>query len=296
MKILLTGRNGQLGSEMYRSLSTQGKVYAFNSGELNLAEPRKIVDVIRDIKPDIIINTAAYTAVDKAELEPLYANNINHLAPSIMAREAEKIGSTIIHFSTDYVYDGTKQGAYVESDPTNPLNIYGRTKLAGDIAVSNICSRHLILRTSWVHGAYGHNFIKTIFRLAHEKQEINVVIDQRGIPTSATFLADTTINLLIQAHKKPESFPYGIYHLTALGNTSWYEYARFIIQECLDRGLPLKLPVDGIKSIKTIDYKTQATRPLNSCLDTSKFRDTFNMHLPEWEKGVRHTLNQFITS
>lgn len=296
MKILLTGRNGQLGSEMYRSLSTQGKVYAFNSGELNLAEPRKIVDVIRDIKPDIIINTAAYTAVDKAELEPLYANNINHLAPSIMAREAEKIGSTIIHFSTDYVYDGTKQGAYVESDPTNPLNIYGRTKLAGDIAVSNICSRHLILRTSWVHGAYGHNFIKTIFRLAHEKQEINVVIDQRGIPTSATFLADTTINLLIQAHKKPESFPYGIYHLTALGNTSWYEYARFIIQECLDRGLPLKLPVDGIKSIKTIDYKTQATRPLNSCLDSSKFRDTFNMHLPEWEKGVRHTLNQFITS
>lgn len=296
MKILLTGRNGQLGSEMYRSLSTQGKVYAFNSGELNLAEPRKIVDVIRDIKPDIIINTAAYTAVDKAELEPLYANNINHLAPSIMAREAEKIGSTIIHFSTDYVYDGTKQGAYVESDPTNPLNIYGRTKLAGDIAVSNICSRHLILRTSWVHGAYGHNFIKTIFRLAHEKQEINVVIDQRGIPTSATFLADTTINLLIQAYKKPESFPYGIYHLTALGNTSWYEYARFIIQECLDRGLPLKLPVDGIKSIKTIDYKTQATRPLNSCLDTSKFRDTFNMHLPEWEKGVRHTLNQFITS
>lgn len=296
MKILLTGRNGQLGSEMYRSLSTQGKVYAFNSGELNLAEPRKIVDVIHDIKPDIIINTAAYTAVDKAELEPLYANNINHLAPSIMAREAEKIGSTIIHFSTDYVYDGTKQGAYVESDPTNPLNIYGRTKLAGDIAVSNICSRHLILRTSWVHGAYGHNFIKTIFRLAHEKQEINVVIDQRGIPTSATFLADTTINLLIQAYKKPESFPYGIYHLTALGNTSWYEYARFIIQECLDRGLPLKLPVDGIKSIKTIDYKTQATRPLNSCLDTSKFRDTFNMHLPEWEKGVRHTLNQFITS
>lgn len=296
MKILLTGRNGQLGSEMYRSLSTQGKVYAFNSGELNLAEPRKIVDVIHDIKPDIIINTAAYTAVDKAELEPLYANNINHLAPSIMAREAEKIGSTIIHFSTDYVYDGTKQGAYVESDPTNPLNIYGRTKLAGDIAVSNMCSRHLILRTSWVHGAYGHNFIKTIFRLAHEKQEINVVIDQRGIPTSATFLADTTINLLIQAYKKPESFPYGIYHLTALGNTSWYEYARFIIQECLDRGLPLKLPVDGIKSIKTIDYKTQATRPLNSCLDTSKFRDTFNMHLPEWEKGVRHTLNQFITS
>lgn len=296
MKILLTGRNGQLGSEMYRSLSTQGKVYAFNSGELNLAEPRKIVDVIHDIKPDIIINTAAYTAVDKAELEPLYANNINHLAPSIMAREAEKIGSTIIHFSTDYVYDGTKQGAYVESDPTNPLNIYGRTKLAGDIAVSNMCSRHLILRTSWVHGAYGHNFIKTIFRLAHEKQEINVVIDQRGIPTSATFLADTTINLLIQAHKKPESFPYGIYHLTALGNTSWYEYARFIIQECLDRGLPLKLPVDGIKSIKTIDYKTQATRPLNSCLDSSKFRDTFNMHLPEWEKGVRHTLNQFITS
>jgi dTDP-4-dehydrorhamnose reductase len=296
MKILLTGRNGQLGSEMYRSLSTQGKVYAFNSGELNLAEPRKIVDVIHDIKPDIIINTAAYTAVDKAELEPLYANNINHLAPSIMAREAEKIGSTIIHFSTDYVYDGTKQGAYVESDPTNPLNIYGRTKLAGDIAVSNMCSRHLILRTSWVHGAYGHNFIKTIFRLAHEKQEINVVIDQRGIPTSATFLADTTINLLIQAHKKPESFPYGIYNLTALGNTSWYEYARFIIQECLDRGLPLKLPVDGIKSIKTIDYKTQATRPLNSCLDSSKFRDTFNLHLPEWEKGVRHTLNQFITS
>lgn len=296
MKIFLTGRNGQLGSEMYRSLSTQGKVYAFNSGELNLAEPRKIVDVIHDIKPDIIINTAAYTAVDKAELEPLYANNINHLAPSIMAREAEKIGSTMIHFSTDYVFDGTKQGAYVESDPTNPLNTYGRTKLAGDIAVSNMCSRHLILRTSWVHGAYGHNFIKTIFRLAHEKQEINVVIDQRGIPTSATFLADITTNLLTQAYKKPESFPYGIYHLTALGNTSWYEYARFIIQECLDRGLPLKLPVDGIKSIKTIDYKTQATRPLNSCLDTSKFRDTFNMHLPEWEKGVRHTLNQFMTS
>lgn len=201
MKIFLTGRNGQLGSEMYRSLSTQGKVYAFNSGELNLAEPRKIVDVIHDIKPDIIINTAAYTAVDKAELEPLYANNINHLAPSIMAREAEKIGSTMIHFSTDYVFDGTKQGAYVESDPTNPLNTYGRTKLAGDIAVSNMCSRHLILRTSWVHGAYGHNFIKTIFRLAHEKQEINVVIDQRGIPTSATFLADITTNLLTQAYK-----------------------------------------------------------------------------------------------
>lgn len=296
MKILLTGRNGQLGSEMHRSLSTKGKVYAFNSEELNLAESHKIVDVIRSIKPDIIVNTAAYTAVDKAELEPLYANVINHLAPSIMAHEAEKIGSTMVHFSTDYVFDGTKQGAYVESDPTNPLNVYGSTKLSGEIAVSNTCSRNLILRTSWVHGMHGHNFIKAILRQAREKQEMSVVIDQRGVPTSAAFLADITTDLLARAFNKPESFQYGTYHLTALGNTSRYEYVRFLVQECLDRGVSLRLSVDGIKPIKTIEYGDKARRPLNSCLDTYKFRDTFNMYLPEWEKGVRHTLNQILIS
>lgn len=294
MKILLTGRNGQLGSEIYKSLYMHGQVYGFNSSELNLREPKKIVEIIQDIKPDIIINTAAYTAVDKAEVEALVANEINHIAPSVMAQEAEKINSILIHFSTDYVFDGYKSSAYTEFDQTNPLNVYGRTKLSGEISVSSMCSRHLILRTSWVHGIHGHNFIKTILQQANEKESMSIIADQYGIPTSAAFLAGVTSDLATRAYTMQESLRYGIYHLTALGSTSWYEYGCFIVQECLNRGQSLSLSVENIKPIKTTEYLAPAKRPLNSCLDTRKFRDTFNMRIPEWQEGVRHTLNQIL--
>jgi len=293
MKILLTGRHGQLGSEIYKSLHMHGQVHGFNSSELNLREPKKIVEIIQDIKPDIIINTAAYTAVDKAEVESLAAYEINHIAPSIMAQEAEKINSVMIHFSTDYVFDGYKKGAYTESDETNPLNVYGRTKLSGEISVTNNCTRYLILRTSWVHGIHGHNFIKTILQHANEKESMSIIADQYGIPTSAAFLAGVTSDLAKRAYTQ-ESLRYGIYHLTALGSTSWYEYGCFIVQECLNRGQSLRLSVENIKPIKANEYQAPAKRPLNSCLDTRKFRDTFNMSIPEWQEGVRHTLNQIL--
>lgn len=295
MRILLTGKHGQVGFELQRALAPLGEIYAVDYGECDLVDASAICDLVRAFKPDLIVNPAAYTAVDKAESEPHLAHAVNAVAPGVFGEEAAKLGAWVVHYSTDYVFDGTKLGAYTEDDLTNPQSVYGRTKRDGEIALQVSGARHLILRTSWVVGAHGKNFSKTILRLAFEREQLNIVADQHGVPTSAALLADVTAQLVRQRQREAgDHFPFGSYHVVAGGETTWYDYARFVVSEALAAGKPLKLSPDAIRPIPSSEYPTAAKRPANSRLDTDKLRRTFGLELPNWQSGVQHILQLIL--
>ncbi|AFY68930.1 dTDP-4-dehydrorhamnose reductase [Thalassoporum mexicanum PCC 7367] len=299
VKILLTGTTGQVGWELQRSLLTLGQVITCDRQTLDLANPDRIRNAIKEIQPDLIINPAAYTAVDKAESEPELAMQINGIAPGIMAAEAKKLGATMIHYSTDYVFDGSKDGAYVETDPTNPLGVYGKTKLAGEAAIAQSGAAHLILRTCWVYGRIGKNFMITMLRLFRQKEELRVVADQLGTPTWSRLIAQTTAHIITQAISSSASGSPtpsltnwftdrgGVYHLTAAGSTSWHGFAKAIMVG--DRQAEQQI-IKAIQPISTSEYPTPAKRPANSQLDPTKLCDTFNINLPTWEECLAMVL------
>jgi dTDP-4-dehydrorhamnose reductase len=295
MKILLTGKNGQLGFELQRALAPLGDVVAVGTAECNLADEEALRRLIQTVQPDIIVNPAAYTAVDRAESDEDMAFAVNAKAPGVIGEEAAKLGASVIHFSTDYVFDGEKTGPYTESDATNPQSTYGRSKLQGEQALSEATARSLVLRTSWVVGAHGNNFAKTMLRLASEREELKVVADQFGVPTSAALLADVTAHLVRRMGSEgPTAFPFGTYHLAAGGETSWHAYAQFVIGEAQKAGKPLKATPDRVLPIPAASYPTPAKRPQNSRLDTQRFQAAFSLVLPDWRQGVGHILQTIL--
>jgi len=296
LKILVTGKNGQVGFELQRALAPLGQVVAIDQADCDLADAEAIRALVRRIGPDVIVNPAAYTAVDKAEADQGTAFAVNAEAPRVFGEEAARLGALVVHFSTDYVFNGSKEGAYAETDTPDPQSVYGRTKYEGERALAGANPRHLILRTSWVVGAHGGNFAKTMLRLAAEREQLNVVADQFGAPTSAALLADLTAHLVRQYQDKGgDAFPYGTYHVVAGGETSWCDYARFVIAEALAAGRQLKTTPDKVFPLSTTDYPTPAKRPANSRLDTARFRSTFGLILPDWQDGVRHVLQQILS-
>jgi dTDP-4-dehydrorhamnose reductase len=293
MKILLTGKNGQVGFELQKKLSALGEVIATDREELDLVNPDAIRAFIDQIKPDIIINPAAYTAVDKAESEPELAYQINTVAPGVLAQKAKELDIPLVHFSTDYVFDGLKKDTYVEKDPTNPQSVYGKTKCEGEEKV-RLHRKHIILRTSWVFGTYGNNFLKTILRLIQEKDSLNIVGDQRGAPASSIMLADVTFKIVETIFKDKNFNDYGAYHVTNEGETNWFEYATLIANEAAQLGLKVRCGSNHIHPIPSSQYPTAAARPLNSRLNTDKLKNTFMLELPHWESEVKKVLREII--
>jgi len=294
MKILLIGKNGQVGFELRRSLSILGDLVAVGSRDCDLSDINAIKQLIRSQKPDVIVNAAAFTAVDRAESNELLAIALNTTAPSILADEAHKTGALLVHYSTDYVFDGKKKGPYTEVDQPNPQSIYGLSKLSGDLAIQEKCRRHLILRTSWVMGMHGNNFAKTMLRLASERTEIKVVVDQSGVPTSSSLLSDITAYLICNESNSDGKFQYGLYNTVASGLTTWHEYACYVIERARRANIKISVEPMAIRAILTSEYPTPATRPTNSHLDTSKLRDTFGLRLPSWQAGLDYVLDHIF--
>ncbi len=295
MKILLTGKHGQVGFELQRALAPLGEVVAVDHHECDLADADAIRRLVTEVKPQIIVNPAAYTAVDKAESEPALAEAVNGVAPGVFGEAAARLGALVIHYSTDYVFDGAGQGAYTEADVPNPQSVYGKTKLAGERALQASGADHLIFRTSWVFGAHGGNFAKTMLRLAGERESLKIVADQFGAPTSAALLADVTAQVIGRYRREGRTgFPFGLYHLVAGGCTTWHEYAQTVVRAAMAAGKPLKLTADDVLPIATADYPLPAPRPSNSRLDTSHLRNTFGLLLPDWQSGLDHVLQQIL--
>jgi dTDP-4-dehydrorhamnose reductase len=297
MKILLFGMGGQVGWELRRSLAPLGELIALGtSGANGLAgdfrQPEAVAATVRAVRPDVIVNAAAYTAVDKAETDPATAWLVNALAPAAIAREASACGALLVHYSTDYVFDGSGSKPWLEADTVGPLNVYGVSKLQGEQLIRRNTDRHLILRTSWVYAARGDNFAKTMLRLARERAALSVVADQVGAPTGADLLADVTAHLIgAQATRAL----HGTFHATAAGEVSWHGYARFVLEWAAAGGVALMAGPDAVAAIPSKSYPTPAQRPLNSRLDTSKLRRTTGLVLPHWQDGVARMLAQVIT-
>lgn len=295
MNILLTGKNGQVGFELQRALAPLGTVHAVGSADCDLSDGNALRALIQSVKPQLIVNPAAYTAVDRAESEPEKARAVNTMAPGVMGEEAQRLGAAVIHFSTDYVFDGNQTTPYKESDAVGPQSVYGQTKLDGERALAQATPHYVILRTSWVVGAHGGNFAKTMLRLAADRDELKVVADQFGAPTSAALLADVTAHLARQIQREGAAgFPFGTYHLAAAGETSWHEYARFVIGEAIKAGKPIKAAPERVLPIPASAYPTPAKRPQNSRMDTSLLQSTFGLQLPHWQHGVSHILQQIL--
>lgn len=294
-KILLTGKNGQLGWELRQSLAPFGDVVVLDRQEMDLANPDSIRTVIGHVRPDLIVNAAAYTAVDQAESEPKLAMAINGLAPGIMAEEAKRHNAGIIHFSTDYVFDGTANRPYREDDTPSPLNVYGKTKLAGERAIQAVGVPHIILRTSWVYAARGKNFLLTILRLARERKELKIVDDQIGVPTWSRLLAEITAHIVrqfISSRSRPAVLmteTSGIYHAVSAGSTSWYGFAAKIL-EIAHGHVALEMP--ELIPIATSDYPLPAARPRNSCLSNEKITRSFGLAVPSWEESLTLCLQE----
>lgn len=294
MKILLLGKGGQVGWELQRSLAPLGELTALGSAEADFEKPDELRALVRRIAPDAIVNAAAYTAVDKAESEPERAFRINAEAVCVLAEEAARTAGWLIHYSTDYVYDGRKPGPYVEDDPTGPLSVYGKSKLAGEELIRQTGARHLIFRTSWVFAARGGNFAKTMLRLARERDELSIVADQHGAPTSAELIADVTALALhrLATMGDAASALAGTYHLAASGATTWHGYAQRVLALARQAGATLKVMPDAVKRIPSSAYPVPAARPANSRMDTSKLRHTFGLHLPDWDWHVRRMMEE----
>ena len=293
-KILLTGCRGQLGFELTRSLSLLGDLYAFDKTDFDLEDIDGMREIVRKVSPQVIVNAGAFTKVDLAEDRVDKVHQINAIAPEVLANEANSLGAMLVHYSTDYVFDGLKEGPYHELDKTSPLNVYGASKAAGEQAVIDNCSRYLILRTSWVIGSYGSNFIKTILKLGGQRDFLKVVADQVGAPTSAALLSDLTAHLVKRALNKQTTFPYGLYHAAATGHTSWHSFARHIVHQARTLGHPIKITPDSIFPISTAEYPTAARRPANSVLDSTKLRETFGLAMPNWKVSADHILRQIL--
>lgn len=299
MKILLTGQSGQLGHVLAQDLLSIGQVICPSRADMDLAQPDQIRKTIRAIQPDLIVNPAAYTAVDKAEQDIEAATRINTDAPMILAQEASLLGVGLVHFSTDYVFDGTKPVPYTELDAPCPGNVYGQTKLAGEQAIAQHIEAYWIFRTSWVYGTHGGNFLKTIMRLAQERESLQVVADQIGAPTWTKTLSQALLACLRQrpadlsmaAYLKQSS---GLYHLSAQGETSWHAYARHIVQKLASSGIKTRLTPQAISEVTTANYPTAARRPANSRLDTAKIRQRFHVELPLWNTAVDECLARLL--
>lgn len=284
--ILLLGKNGQVGWELQRTLASLGKVISFDQPELDLTKPDQIREKVRQIKPHIIVNAAAYTSVDKAEEEPELALAINGIAPGILAEEAKRIQATLVHYSTDYVFDGTKIAPYSEEDESNPINVYGKTKLAGELAIQAIDGDYLIFRTSWVYGIRGNNFLLTVLRLAKERDELRIVNDQIGAPTWCRMIAECTALILSKGsiHEKK-----GLYNLTTGGETSWYDFAGTILQYSRnDSG-----ETTNLMTINSKEYGALAKRPSNSLLSNKKIQEQFGLKLPMWDETLKLMLQDY---
>ena len=299
MKILLFGKNGQVGWELQRSLAPLGELIALDrhSTDLcgDLSKLQGLAATVQKVRPDVIVNAAAHTALDKAESEPELARTLNTLAPGVLAQEAKKLGAWLVHYSTDYVFDGSGTRPWTETDSPAPLSVYGQTKLEGERLIQASGCAHLIFRTSWVYAARGGNFAKTMLRLAQERDRLAVIDDQFGAPTGADLLADVTAHAL-RAVMGPGQNPQlgGLYHLVASGQTSWHGYARFVIEAAQKAGFVLKAVPDTIDAVPTTSFPTPARSPLNSRLDTGKLQTTFNLSLPPWQQGVARMLSEVM--
>ena len=296
MKILLFGKGGQVGWELQRSLAPLGEVIAldFDSTEHcgDLTNLQGIAQTIRTIAPDVIVNAAAHTAVDKAESEPELARTINALAPGVIAQEAKRNNAWLIHYSTDYVFDGSGDKPWLETDPTGPLSVYGATKLEGEQLIEQSGCKRLIFRTSWVYAARGGNFAKTMLRLAQERDKLSVIDDQIGAPTGADLLADITAHAIRTAQQKPEVA--GLYHLVASGETSWHGYANFVIEFARKTGVALKVTPEAIQAVPTSAFPAPAKRPHNSRMSAEKLRRNFGVELTHWQFGVTRMLTEIL--
>jgi dTDP-4-dehydrorhamnose reductase len=292
LKILLFGANGQVGWELQRSLSPLGEVIALDRRSTglcgDLTDLGGIKDTVRQVGPDVIVNAAAYTAVDKAESDLEAAQLVNAVAPEVMADAAAAVGAWLVHYSTDYVFDGSGTTPWVETDATGPLNVYGKTKLEGERHIASHCARHLIFRTSWVYAARGGNFAKTMLRLAQERETLNVINDQFGAPTGADLLADVTAHAIARVVQQPTAA--GLYHLAAGGETTWFDYAKYVIDQSIRAQTDPEVIVKAIHPVATSAFPTPAQRPHNSRLNTAKLQQVFGLHLPDWQIGVTRML------
>lgn len=301
MKILLLGRDGQVGWELQRSLAVLGELVALdfdpahNPGQLcgDFSNLAGLAETVRRVAPDVIVNAAAHTAVDQAEAEPALARTINALAPGVLATEAHKLGAWLLHYSTDYVFDGSGSRPWRETDTTGPLNVYGQTKLEGEQRVA-ACPKHLIFRTSWVYAARGGNFARTMLRLAQERETLTVIDDQIGAPTSAELLADVTAHALLRASARPGLA--GLYHCVAGGETSWHGYACYVLRQAQALGWTLKAGPAQLTPTATASYPTPARRPLNSRLDTTRLQAALGLVLPQWQVQVKRMLQEITVN
>ena len=291
MRLLLLGANGQVGWELQRSLAPLGEVIV-PAQRADFTQPEALAALVGALKPDVIANAAAYTAVDKAESDAEAARAINATAAAVLAREAATLGAWLLHYSTDYVFDGSGSAARSEDAPTGPVNIYGRTKLEGEQLIRASGCRHLILRTSWVYGTRGGNFAKTMLKLAAERDALAVIDDQHGAPTGADLLADVSAHALRRAIAEPALA--GTYHCAAAGETTWHGYARTVIERARAAGRPVKVAPDAVRAVPTSGYPTPAARPLNSRLDCARLRQAFGLHLPPWQAGVERMLVELL--
>jgi len=296
MKLLLLGKGGQVGWELQRSLAPLGELVAlgFDSTDFNadFSRPEQLAETVLKVRPDVIVNAAAHTAVDKAESEPEFARTLNATSPGVVAEAAQQIGALMVHYSTDYVFDGSGSTPWQEDDATGPLSVYGSTKLEGEQLVARHCARHLILRTSWVYAARGGNFAKTMLRLAKERDKLTVIDDQFGAPTGAELLADVTAHAIRATLQDPAKA--GLYHAVAGGETTWCGYARFVLEQAQAAGVELKAGPEAVDPVPTTAFPTPAKRPHNSRLDTRKLQSTFGLVLPHWQQGVARMLRETL--
>ena len=301
MKILLFGKDGQVGWELQRALAPLGELIALGEQQADFEKPDHIRQLVRQIHPDVIVNAAAYTAVDKAQSEPDKAQRINAGAAGMLGEEAQRLNAWLVHYSTDYVYDGEKTAPYEESDVPRPLSVYGKTKWEGDQLIAKSHAKHLIFRTSWVYAARGNNFVKTMLRLARERDELKVIADQHGAPTSAELIADVTaltlyrigIKKMGQTEDSAAKFS-GTYNLVASGYTTWHAYAQHVLELAQAQGIKLKAGPAAVRPIASEDYPLPAVRPKNSRLNTTKLSSTFNLHLPHWHYHVQRLMDELI--
>lgn len=294
-RFLVTGSNGQVGFELRRSLAPLGEVIALDRAACDLTQPDTLRQLVREYRPDVIVNSAAYTAVDKAESDADTAFAVNGTAVGVLAEEARELGSLLVHYSTDYVFDGTKAAPYVEADAVNPQSVYGKSKLVGEQAIGASGAPAVVLRTSWVAGLHGENFVRTILRLAREQDHLRVVADQVGAPTTADLVADVTAHIVRRwLSEGRDGQVDGLYHLSAAGEATWHAYASEIVRYVAACGIPLRTTVAAIEQVTSDAYVSVARRPLNSRLDTCKLVSHFGLNLPDWKAGVQRLLDRLL--